>query len=173
VEPDAARAAIDGWFADRSVDDETALDAFRTLALSDRTTADELGRLRIEFVDYLMATRHLERAAAVRIASVRMDAWFASAREATNPDGGMASSIARSVSRVALYGLFAAVVAWVILRLTRGEDFAVAPWFWIVEMVGSVVLASGVAYRAPERVIPAAYALIPVAVAGVLILAGA
>jgi hypothetical protein len=173
VELDQARTAIDGWFRDRSVDDATALEAFRAVALNDRTTADELGQLRIRFVDYLMATRHLERAAAVRIASVRMDSWFAGAKEAADPDTGAASSVGRAVSRVLLYGLFVAIVGWVVLRLTRGEDFAVAPWFWLVEIVGSVAIASVIAYRAPEGIMPAVYALIPVALAGVLILAGA
>ena len=170
---EAAHDAIDGWFRDRSVDDATALEAFRTVALSDHTTAEELGQLRIRFVDYVMATRHLERAAAVRIASVRMDAWYAGAKEAADPDTGTASSIARAVSRVTLYVLFVAVVAWVVLRLVRGEDFAVASWFWIAEVVGSVALASLVAYLAPERFLPAVYAFIPVGLAAVLILAGA
>ena len=76
MEPDDARAAIDGWFRDRSTDDATALDAFRVVALSDRTSAVELGELRLRFVDYLVATRGIDRAAAVKIASVRMDSWM-------------------------------------------------------------------------------------------------
>jgi hypothetical protein len=170
---DEARAAIDGWFLDRSVDDATALEAFRTVALSDRTTAGELGELRIRFVDYVMVTRGLDRASAAKVASVRMESWFASAKQAGNPDTSAGIPIVRAAVRVLTYAAFAAAVAWVVLRLTRGPDFTVAPWFWLVEVVGSVVLGTLIAYRASERLIPAIYALTPVALTGVLIVAGA
>jgi hypothetical protein len=173
MELEDARAAIDGWFRDRSVEDATALDAFRVVALSERTSADELGRLRLQFVDYLVETRHLDRAAAVRIASVRMDSWFAGAKQAGDPDAGTAPSIVRAATRVIVYALFAAAVAWVVVRLVRGDGFAVSPWFWVVEIVGSIAIASVIAYRAPEPIIPAVYALVPVGVAAVLVLAGA
>jgi hypothetical protein len=58
MEPDEARAAIDGWFRDRSTDDATALDAFRVVALSDRTSAVELAELRLRFVDYRRDAGH-------------------------------------------------------------------------------------------------------------------
>jgi hypothetical protein len=127
MEPDEARAAIDGWFRDRSTDDATALDAFRVVALSERTSAAELGELRLRFVDYLVATRGIERAAAVKIASVRMDSWFAGARQATSPDARETPGPVRIVATAAAYAVFAIVVAWILLRLVRGPGFIVAP----------------------------------------------
>lgn len=173
MEPDEARAAIDGWFRDRSTDDATALDAFRVVALSDRTSAVELGELRLRFVDYLVATRGIDRAAAVKIASVRMDSWFAGARQATSPDVRETPGPVRIVATAAAYAVFAIVVAWVLLRLTRGPDFSVASWFWVVDVAASIALGSIVALRAPERYMAAFYAGAPIAVAGVLLLAGA
>jgi hypothetical protein len=175
VELEEARAAIDGWFRDRSVDDEAALEGFRIVALSSRTTADELGELRLRFVDYLMATRNLDRAAAVKIASVRMDAWFAGARQQAHPgdDRGPDQSLTRVAVRAGAYGLFAALVAWVVLRVARGEGFAVSAWFWVVEIVGSIAIATLAGYFAPERLVPAVYAATPAVLAGVLLLAGA
>ena len=173
MEPDEARAAIDGWFRDRSTDDATALDAFRVVALSDRTSAAELGELRLRFVDFLIATRGIDRAAAVKIASVRMDSWFAGARQATSPDVRETPGPVRIVATAAAYAVFAIVVAWVLVRLARGPDFSVAPWFWVVDVAASIALGSIVALRAPERYTAALYAAAPIAVAGVLLLAGA
>jgi len=173
MEPDEARAAIDGWFRDRSTDDATALDAFRVVALSERTSAAELGELRLRFVDYLVATRGIERAAAVKIASVRMDSWFAGARQATSPDVRETPGPVRIVATAAAYSVFAIVVAWILLRLARGPGFSVAPWFWIVDVVASITLGAIVALRAPETYTAALYAATPIAVAGVLVLAGA
>ena len=173
MEPDEARAAIDGWFRDRSTDDATALDAFRVVALSERTSAAELGELRLRFVDYLVATRGIERAAAVKIASVRMDSWFAGARQATSPDAARRRARSAIVATAAAYAVFAIVVAWILLRLARGPGFSVAPWFWVVDVAASIALGAIVALRAPERFTSALYAVTPIAVAGVLVLAGA
>ena len=173
MEPDEARAAIDGWFRDRSTDDATALDAFRVVALSERTSAAELGELRLRFVDYLVATRGIERAAAVKIASVRMDSWFAGARQATSPDVRETPGPVRILATAAAYAVFAIVVAWILLRLARGPGFSVAPWFWVVDVAASITLGAIVALRAPERFTSALYAATPIAVAGVLVLAGA
>jgi hypothetical protein len=172
MEADEARAAIDGWFRDRSTDDAAALEAFRVVALSDRTTAAELGELRLQFVDYLVATRGIDRAAAVKIASVRMDAWFAGARQATSPNVRETPSAVRLAISAGAYAVFAIVVAWVLVRLTRGPDFTVAGWFWFVDVAASIVLGAIVARRAPERYVRALYAAAPIAVAGALLLAG-
>jgi hypothetical protein len=61
----------------------------------------------------------------------------------------------------------------VLLRLTRGPDFTVAGWFWIVDVAASVALGAIVARRAPERYVSALYAGAPIAVAGALLLVGA
>jgi hypothetical protein len=171
IDTQDARQAIDAWFADRSVDDQTALDAFRAVALSPTVTADELADLRLRFVDYLVATRGLDRAAAVKVASVRMDSWYAGAKEAKTRDSVVVPA-AHLVGRIAVYGAFSAVVAWVVVRLVRGDGFAVSGWFWIIEVVASVALAMVLVPRVPEGLTRALYLLTPVAVALVLLVAG-
>ena len=173
MEPDEARAAIDGWFRDRSTDDATALEAFRVVALSERTSAAELGELRLRFVDYLVATRGIERAAAVKIASVRMDSWFAGARQATSPDvsetpwpgpprrnrGGLRGVRDRRRLAPAAPGARARLQrrAVVLGRRRRGVDRA----------------RGDRGTPRPERFTTALYAATPIAVAGLLLLAGA
>jgi CubicO group peptidase (beta-lactamase class C family) len=171
MEPTGPRP-VDGWFRDRSTDDATAR-RVRVVALSDRTSAAGAGRAAAEVRRVPHRDARDERAAAVKIASVRMDSWFAGARQATSPDVRETPGPVRIVATAAAYAVFAIVVAWVLLRLTRGPGFSVAPWFWAVDVAASIALGSIVALRAPERYTAALYAGAPIAVAGVMVLTGA
>jgi hypothetical protein len=171
IDSGEARTAIDAWFADRSVDDQVALDAFRSMALSPTTSAGELADLRLRFVDYLMAARGLDRAAAVKIAEVRMESWFAGAREARTRDSVVVPA-AHLIARAAVYGAFAAVVGWVIVRLARGDGFAVAGWFWVAEIVASVALAMLLVPRVRDGLVRPLYLLTPVVVTLALLIVG-
>jgi hypothetical protein len=60
----------------------------------------------------------------------------------------------------------------VVVRLVRGDGFAVSGWFWLVEVVASVALAMILVPRVPEGLTRAFYLLTPVAVTLVLLLVG-
>jgi hypothetical protein len=175
MEPDEARAGIDDWFRDRSVDDVTAIQAFRTITLSPRTTADELAATRLRLVDYLMATRNLDRASAVKVASLRIDSWFAGSTRSARHDA--IDEMGPYVLVVGLfaigYGLFSAAIGWLALRLSHGEGYAAPLWFWVTMLVGSPVIAYAIAFKGPDRFVPLVFVTVPALVAAVLLLLGA
>jgi hypothetical protein len=174
MEPDEARAAIDGWFRDRSVDDDTALQAFRAITLSPRTSADELASMRLQLVDFLVATRNVDRASAVKVASLRIDSWVAGSTRSARRDAidEMGPYILLICLFLAGYGLFAAGIGWLALRLSHGEAYPAPWWFWAIVVLGSPLIAWLVAFKSPSRFVPLVFVIVPAVLASVLVLLG-